>query len=314
MKKETPVYLFTGFLECGKTKFIQETLEDERFSNGDSTLVLVCEEGIEEYDLERVPQKNVFLEVIDSPEDFTKEKLVSLQQKLGFVRVVLEYNGMWQLDTLYNNLPEDWLVYQEMCFVDASTFESYNANMRSLVVDKFTACELVVFNRCSDSTDKTLLHKIVRTTNRRCDIAYEYTDGSVEYDDIEDPLPFDLEAPIVEIEDEDYAVWYRDTAENLDKYDGKTVKFRANVSKNKSIKNIIVAGRQVMTCCIDDTKFAGFICETQDSEKYESGDWIMLTAKIEVKFHKIYKRKGPVLVPVSIEKTEPPKQIIAAFY
>lgn len=51
--REIPVYLFTGFLEAGKTKFIQETFEDPRFNNGENTLLLVCEEGIEEYDPSR---------------------------------------------------------------------------------------------------------------------------------------------------------------------------------------------------------------------------------------------------------------------
>lgn len=314
MKKEIPIYLFTGFLESGKTKFIQETLEDPRFSNGDPTLVLVCEEGVEEFDLKKVPQKDIFIETVDSPEDFTAELLESFYKKYKFDRVIIEFNGMWMLDTLYGNLPENFTVYQEMCFVDASTFEGYNANMRSLVVDKFTACELVVFNRCTDETDKNLLHKIVRTTSRRCDIAYEYTDGSVEYDDIEDPLPFDLEADVVEIADADYAIWYRDTAENLDKYNNKTVKFLANVSKNSAFPNILVAGRQVMTCCIEDTKFAGFICETKEADNYNSGDWITLTAKIEVRHHDIYKRVGPVLIPVSIEKAQAPSEIIASFY
>ena len=31
-----PVYAFTGFLDAGKTKFIQETLEDERFNAGET--------------------------------------------------------------------------------------------------------------------------------------------------------------------------------------------------------------------------------------------------------------------------------------
>ena len=61
---EVPVYLFTGFLEAGKTKFIQETLEDARFNSGERTLLLVCEEGIEEYDKSRFAKKNVHIEVL----------------------------------------------------------------------------------------------------------------------------------------------------------------------------------------------------------------------------------------------------------
>ena len=49
--QQIPVYSFTGFLDSGKTKFIQETLEDERFNAGERTLVLLFEEGEEEYDL-----------------------------------------------------------------------------------------------------------------------------------------------------------------------------------------------------------------------------------------------------------------------
>ena len=56
MAKEIPVYLFVGFLESGKTKFIQETFEDPNFDSGDKTLLLICEEGEEEYN----PKKFAF--------------------------------------------------------------------------------------------------------------------------------------------------------------------------------------------------------------------------------------------------------------
>ena len=59
---EIPVYLFTGFLESGKTKYMQETLEDKRFNEGERTLLLVCEEGEEEYDPSTFASPNVFVE------------------------------------------------------------------------------------------------------------------------------------------------------------------------------------------------------------------------------------------------------------
>lgn len=313
-QEQLPVYLFTGFLEAGKTKFIQETLEDKRFSNGEVTLVLLCEEGIEEYEPSRFPQKGIYIKTVESPEELTEALLSQWENELHFTRAIVEFNGMWQLDTLYAALPAHWAVYQEMCFVAEPTFLGYNANMRSLVVDKLTSCELVVFNRCAKDTDKMQLHKIVRTTNRRCDIAYEYADGTVEYDDIEDPLPFDIHAPIIEIADEDYAVWYRDTTEKLQEYNGKTVKFKAQVHKNSNIKGMFVAGRQVMTCCVEDTRLAGVICETPRADELSDGEWILLTARIVVKKHKIYKREGPVLIPTDIQKTEPPIEEIATFY
>ena len=313
-ENQIPIYLFTGFLEAGKTKFIQETLEDPRFSNGEITLVLVCEEGIEEYNPKKFPQKGIHIRIIDSPEKLNTEFLKNLENQLGFSRVIIEYNGMWMLDELYKGLPENWQVYQEMLFVDETTFSMYNANMRSLVVDKLTSCELVVFNRCPKDIDKMQLHKIVRATSRRCDIAYEYIDGSVDYDDIEDPLPFDINAPIIEIVDEDYAVWYRDTTEKLEEYNNKTVKFKAFIKRDPKEKKLFVAGRQVMTCCIEDIKFAGYLCEYEGEDQPSDGEWVVITAKISVKYHKVYKRKGPVLNVISCEKSTPPTDVVATFY
>ena len=278
------------------------------------TLVLVCEEGIEEYQLDKYPQKDIYIRVVDDVEEITPEFLTKLEDELEFSRVIIEYNGMWMLDELYKRLPDNWQVYQEMLFVDYTTFHTYNANMRSLVVDKLTSCELTVFNRCPVDVDKMQLHKIVRTTNRRCDIAYEYCDGSVDYDDIEDPLPFDVNAPIIEIADEDFAVWYRDTTEKIETYDGKTVKFKACIKRDPKEKKIFVAGRQVMTCCVDDTRFAGYICEYSDTASLNDGAWAIITAKIAVKYHKIYKRKGPVLSVTSVEACSEPDDPIATFY
>lgn len=187
-----PVYVFTGFLDSGKTRFMQGTLEDERFNAGEKTLLLVCEEGEEEYDPQRFAGGNVHVEYIEDQDALDEKSLEALRKKYRAERVMVELNGMKLVSDFYSKLPESWMVYQEIMFADASTFQMYNANMRSLVVDKVGGCEMVVFNRYDDSIDKMELHKIVRAINRRCDIAYEDENGEVEYDEIEDPLPLSL--------------------------------------------------------------------------------------------------------------------------
>ena len=172
-QNDIPVYLFTGFLESGKTKFIQETLEDKRFNNGERTLLLVCEEGEEEYAPDQFYGKNVFIRQVESEEELTSENLTDWLAQTKSTRAVVEYNGMWMLDTLYNAMPESWVVYQEFMFADAATFLTYNANMRQLTYDKLKSCELVVFNRFRKEMDKMPFHKIVRGASRRTDIAYE---------------------------------------------------------------------------------------------------------------------------------------------
>lgn len=314
-ENDIPVYLFTGFLEAGKTRFIQETLCDERFNKGERTLLLVCEEGEEEYEPDQFSGKNVFIRTVEEEDDLNEDLLRGFIKETDAERVVVEYNGMWMLDSLYQAMPQEWVVYQEFMFADATTFLTYNQNMRQLTYDKMKSCELVVFNRFNREMDKMPYHKIVRGTSRRADIAYEYAHDEVEYDDIEDPLPYDLNAPIIEIGVDDYAIWYRDLTENPSNYEGKTVKVlcRALTRKKLPSKTFIV-GRHVMTCCIEDTQFAALVCQWDKASQIENDSWITLTAKIQYKFHIAYKQKGPVLTCLTLEPAEAPENAIATFY
>ena len=310
-----PVYLFTGFLESGKTKFIQETLEDKRFCNKEKTLLLVCEEGEEEYAPEQFATDTVVIRVLEGQEQLTTENLTKWAQETKADRVVIEYNGMWLLDALYAAMPEGWVVYQEFMFADAGTFLSYNGNMRQLVYDKLKSCELVVFNRFKPYMDKMEFHKVVRAASRRADIAYESTDGKVVYDDIEDPLPFDLNAPVIEIGDADFAEWYRDLGETPANYEGKTVRFKCRALKrSKMPANTFIVGRHVMTCCVEDIQFAALVCQWDEADTVQDDSWMILTAKLNFKFNKAYGRKGPVLSYVSHELCEAPEQPVATFY
>ncbi|MBR4943351.1 MAG: GTPase [Clostridia bacterium] len=312
---ETPVYLFLGFLESGKTKFIQGTFEDPRFA-GEKTLLLVFEEGEEEYETYRFADaENVTLAVIDDKSQLTEGYLSELQTNCGATRVVVEYNGMWSLEEFFNAMPEGWMINQIMTFFDARSFLNYNANMRQLVFDKIENTQLVVFNRYKSSMDKMALHKIVRGISRRCDIAYEYEDGKADFDDIEDPLPFDVNAPVIQIEDKDYAFFYRDMSEDLEKYIGKTVKFRGLVATDKRLEpKDIVVGRHVMTCCEADIQYCGLACVLPDVMDLKTRDWISVTAKITFQKHRIYKGKGPVLVAEKVIVCLPPEEPLATFY
>ncbi len=311
---EIPVYLFTGFLDSGKTKFIQETLEDINFNNGEKILLVVCEEGEEEYNEDNFPGDNVDVVYIEDKSELTKENLTAISKKSGAERVLIEYNGMWMLDELYSALPDEWLVYQEMMFAEAMTFENYNQNMRPLVGDKLKSCEMCVFNRAKEGFDKMAIHKIVRSVSRRAQIAYEYESGEVEYDDIEDPLPFDKNAPVIVIGDDDYGLWYRDFAENTSDYIGKTVEITALTMRNKLInaKSEIIVGRQIMTCCADDITYKGLLCKAPNAKDFAQGEWVKLVAKISFEKHRVYRdEKGPVLTAVSIEKTVQPAKPVA---
>jgi len=224
-------------------------------------------------------------------------------------------NGMQMVGDLYMRFPEDWAVAQEVMFADSNTFMAYNANMRNLVMDKLVGAQMVVFNRLTKGQDIMPFHKIARAANRRIDILYDYSDGSTSFDDIEDPLPFDINAPVIELKDEDYALWYRDVTEEPEKYNGKTVKFKAQVAMLRREKNSMFApGRFVMTCCVDDIQFCGVPCRYANARNLKPRSWVMVTAKITAEKHSLYKGDlGPVLTAVSVEPAEPAVQEVCEF-
>ena len=307
---QIPVYAFTGFLDSGKTKFIQETLEDERFNAGERTLLLVFEEGEEEYDFSTYPHQNVFLEVLDQ-QTVTMRELQNLVKKHKAQRIVAELNGMQLIGDLYTRFPENWVVAQEVLFVDSTTFLAYNANMRNLVMDKLVGAQMVVFNRLEKGADTMPLHKIARAANRRIDILYDYTDGSTSFDDVEDPLPFDINAPVIEIKDEDYALWYRDVT----KYSGKTVRFKGQVALlRRSKENMFAPGRFVMTCCADDIQFCGIPCNYAGAKDLEPRSWVTVEATVRAENHSLYQGElGPVLTAISVCPAEKAQQDVATF-
>ena len=312
--QQIPVYAFTGFLDAGKTKFIQETLEDPRFNAGERTLLLTFEEGEEEYDFSTYPHDNVYLYNLDQ-ETVTTKDLQALTKKHKAQRVVVELNGMQMVGDLYSRFPQEWIVAQEVMFADATTFMTYNANMRNLVMDKLVGAQMVVFNRLEVGQDTMPFHKIARAANRRIDILYDYVDGSTTFDDVEDPLPFDINAPVIEIKDEDYALWYRDITEEPEKYQGKTVQFKGQVAMLRRERDAMFApGRFVMTCCIEDIQFCGIPCRYEKSQSLESRSWVTVKATISAEKHMLYQGElGPVLTAISVEPAAPAVEEVATF-
>ncbi len=311
---EKPVYLFTGFLGSGKTTFIKETLENPEFGNDGRTLLLVCEEGDAEYEPAKFVGPGVRVEVIASEDELNEANLRVISARGGYDRVVVEYNGMWEAQKLFQAMPRNWMIQQEMALFDATTFMLYNRNMRQLCFNKLQTAEMVVFNRCEKGFDKVPFHKEVRIANRKSMIIYEYSIDDMEVDDIIDPLPYDMKQSKIEIEDEWYAEWYRDVNENEDAYDGKNLILKGRVALSDELPHGQFAfGRHVMTCCEADIQFAGLLAYYSGKETLAVGDWVKIEAKLRVEYTDVYKEKGPVLYIRKLKKTEPCEPEVATF-
>lgn len=317
---ELPVYLFLGFLESGKTTFIQDTLQEEYFADGQKTLILACEEGEEEYEDEILSEANCVLEVIEEQEDFTVEVLKKYCKKHMPERVLIEYNGMWNVADGIDILQDADIfeLYQIIALVDATTFQVYMNNMRSLAVEMFKYAEMAILNRCTPDMDLGAYKRMIRSANRRLQVMLEMADG---YDDvpIEESLPYDVEAPFIELEDDDYGIWYMDAMDHPERYDGKEVHLKSIVCRPAELpKGVIIPGRFAMTCCADDIQFLGMICKMEHVKSstmkiVKNRDWIMLTARIACEYHEEYEGKGPVLYAIRIEKAEKPEDDLIYF-
>ena len=308
---DIPVYLVVGFLDGGKTNFINGILEDG-FSKNDRTLLLCCEEGDEEYNEKFL--KNVTVVTVDDQAQLTCSFLKDCEKKYRPKQVLIEYNGMWPLTPLYENvLPANWVLYQIMCFVEGGSFDLYARNMGQLMMEKITQADLIVFNRCTEETRDALRKRNLRMVNRRADIYLEMEDGSSEDYNNGDTCPFDLTPEVLDIPDEDFGIWYVDVMDHPERYAGHLVHMKLVMCHSKKYPGIDCPGRFAMVCCENDVQFLGIIARGEGLDQYKNHDWIEITGRMAVEEHPAYQGKGPVLNVVAIGPCEKPAQEVVTF-
>lgn len=313
---EVPVFIINGFLESGKTTFVKETLESPEFQDGTKTTIIACEEGMEEYDFAENPDIDVV--VIEDEEQLTKDFLVDICSKNKTERVFLEYNGMWKLEDAVDKFPKFMEVAQIITLVNAETYDMYFANMRQLMMEQYKMTDMVIFNRCTKDSDRASYRRSVKAVNGRAQVYFESSDGSS--NEVDEILPYDVEADVIELADEDFGLFYMDAMDNPDKYAGKTIKTKAVVYRPKQYakKGLFAAGRFAMTCCADDIRYIGLRCVCDDKiqnviKDYKDRDFINLTATAKSEFCKEYQGVGVVLYPTEISSADKPEDDLVYF-
>ena len=290
---DIPVYLVAGFLDAGKTNFINGILEDG-FAREDKTLLLCCEEGEEEY--EKKALDNVTVVTVDDEDELTADFCRELEKKYRPKQVLIEYNGMWQMEKLYRDvLPANWVLYQIMTFVQAPTFELFVKNMGQLMMEKVLNADLLIFNRCNEELRESLRKRNLRMANRRADIYLENEDGTSEEYVTDDMAPFDLSSGHLDVPDADYGVWYVDLMDHPERYENITVTFKALMCHSKKFKGIDCPGRFAMVCCDKDKQFLALVCKGEGLDRFKDRDWVKLRAAVKVEDCPAYEGPGPVL-------------------
>lgn len=309
-----PVYLITGFLESGKTTFIKNTVSAEYFQIDEPTLVITCEEGEEEYHKGEMLKYGTLVETIEDEDDFTKEKLTELTRVHKPGRIILEYNPLWSVKKLYEmDLPDDWEIIQHIVTVDASTFQVYMNNMKSLFVEMITGADLVAFNRCEEDQPLPAFRRSIKVVNPSTDIVFE-DENNEPMDIFSDTVPYDLDQDVIDIDDVDFGIFYVDLRDNPKRYIGRKVRFTGNVLKNKrGYDDIFLPARKAMTCCAEDIRYIGYVCEYNKTKDLQSGSWVNVLATVKWGSSPAYKGEGPIFSAIEVQETDPPKEELVYF-
>ena len=307
-----PVYMINGFLESGKTEFICFTLAQQYFQVKGKTLLILCEEGENEYDPVLLKRSRTEVELIEQEEDFNPAHLTDLEKLHKPERIIIEFNGMWN----YKNakLPWYWKIEQQITVIDGSTFPMYYTNMRSLLAEMIRKSEMIIFNRCDGVRDQLNAYKRnVKAVNASADVVFEDSNGEID-EIFEEALPYDLNQDPIQLDNRGYGIWYLDSMEHLERYVGKKLQFTAMVMKPEEFpKGYFVPGRMAMTCCADDMAFLGYVCEYGGAEELRQKEWVKVTATVSKEYWEDYKGEGPMLHALSVEKTKAPKEEIISF-
>lgn len=306
-----PVYIINGFLESGKTEFITYTLAQPYFQMKGKTLLVLCEEGENEYDEELLKDSNTILELVEEEEDFTPAALMELDKKYKPERVIIEYNGMWNFKNM--KLPWHWNIEQQITCIDASTFPLYYTNMKSLLAEMVRKSEMIIFNRCDGIEDLASYKRNIKAVNQKAEIIFEDSNGEID-EIFEDDLPYDLTDDPIILDNSGYGIWYIDSMDHLERYLDKRIQFTAQVLKPENFPdNVFVPGRMAMTCCAEDMSFLGYVCKYDKASQLMQQDWVKVTAVVKKEYWADYNGEGPVLHAVKVEKTKAPREEIISF-
>lgn len=305
-----PVYIFSGFLDSGKTHAIKETLYNPNFNEGESSLIICFERGDIEYDDKFLKITNTQVIYLDSINDLTIDKQKQIDKQYDFERVFIELNGMEDDNILYDvGFIKNWEIAQTLTTIDASTFNMYMTNMRQFMYNHVVNAECIILNR-SDDADKRYLRNNLKSINQFSEIIYENRDGSVS-NKIEDDL-FDVSKDLF-IEDVDYGLWYMDCIDNTDKYDKKTVTLKMKfVEDMEEYSNALIMGRRAMVCCANDIQNIAISCVGVNKDEIKKDKYYYLTGRL----HAIRTESGDktaVLYVTETKEAEPPKEELVTF-
>ncbi|MCI8667848.1 MAG: hypothetical protein HFG82_14505 [Dorea sp.] len=306
---KTPVFICTGFLDSGKTTLVKDTLMEQEWIAPGVTLLILCEEGEVGYSKEYLKEREMVLLKIDEFDQLNPTFFKNCEKNYHPAQVVIEYNGMWKLEALLSiKYPKSWELQGVYSTVNGLTLDMYLKNMRNMLIEQLTESELIVVNRCPKEVDRSGFRRALKVQNPMAQLIFEGTDGRIIQPSKED-LPYDVKGDRIQIESEDFGIWYVDAYDHPKLYLHKEVEFVAQAFRPKGMEdNMFVPVRKIMTCCAEDLKFYGYPCKSEQPIVFKKGEWVRVLARFEYEQAVAFGNEQPVLYLIELKPAERPKE------
>lgn len=172
---------------------------------------------------------------------------------------------------------------------------------------------MIIFNRCDGLTDQLASYRRnVKAVNPQAEIIFEDSQGEVNQI-FEEDLPYKLDAPIIELDNQGFGIWYLDCMDNLDRYIGKTIQFVGMVLIPEEFRRDTLFRTYGNDLLCRGYGILGFACEYDKTDTLTNKQWVKVTAKVTKEYFADYGGEGPVLKAVSVEQTKKPKEEVISF-
>ena len=272
------------------------------------TLLILCEDGEDEYDAMEMLRYGVVIERLEDREELTEEYLAELDRKHEPDRVVIEYNGMWKLEDLLSiRYPRSFELQGVYSTVNGMTLDMYLMNMRNMLMEQLTESELIVVNRCADGVNRSGFRRALKVQNPMAQLLFEDMQGKI-IEPSEEDLPYDVKGDKIVLDDVDFGVWYVDAYDHPELYLHKEIDFKGQIFRPKGMPdNMFVPVREIMTCCADDVRYYGYPCKAEMKIDAKTKSWMQIRARFEYEAVSSFGNKQPVLYLIDMEPAAEPE-------
>ncbi len=308
--------LVQGFMDAGKTTFIQDCILNDYFHKYGDTLILCFEQGEKEYDIEALGKRRTSVEYYEG-DGSVSEFCLRMIEKHHPDRIYVEMNEMTP------GLREAFVPSMNVTFVSVwiewQTLDLYVRNLQQLMNQMVSGAHQVTFRGCPSKELLAPYSQLFRLMNHKA--TYLRQDPMGYHEKAFDLfVPWDADAKEITVSEDTYLLFWLDAADHPEHYDQKTIIFTdpLEIRQTDNSKDgghpAFSAGRIVMTCCMADLQFMGFmLCQNQNDPDAENSSpdtgWFLIHAAAKCRTGE-YGRRTLTLSPFLLEHAAPPSELI----